>query len=383
MSNWYNVCKIFNVIPLAIVNYESIKKGKYYDKFGNKVDCKFIKIIETNEKKILYKWFLPRYSIVILDEVHKCKNQKSQNSKLLLSLKDQWNAKILMLSATLSDKPESFHVFGYMLGFYKSLRQGNNWIKGMLLEDKGYIGSQIKLSEINKQIYPQKGSRMRISELGDKFPLNQISADGYFIKEEKRNIVNKAFSFINENSSILKSALDNNQNGLILGEITKARQLIETIKIDIIIELVKDFIENDYSVVIFVNYNNTINELAKIFKTNCILNGELSINKRNENIEKFQNNEVNLIICNINIGSLGISLHDLYGKPRASIISPSFSSEQLIQSLGRISRVGSLSPAIQRIIYCAGTCEEIICNKLKEKLKFLSKLNDNDLIDFN
>jgi len=70
----------------------------------------------------------------------------------------------------------------------------------------------------------------------------------------------------------------------------------------------------------------------------------------------------------------------LHGVPRVSIISPSFRSDQLAQALSRIHRAGAKTPAFQRIIYCAGTCEEIICNRLKEKLKFMAKLNDNDLI---
>jgi hypothetical protein len=77
----------------------------------------------------------------------------------------------------------------------------------------------------------------------------------------------------------------------------------------------------------------------------------------------------------------GISLHDLYGIPRVSLISPPWSSTQLIQNIGRISRAGAKTPALQRLIYCAKTCEEVICNRLKEKLKFLSKINDNDLVD--
>lgn len=77
----------------------------------------------------------------------------------------------------------------------------------------------------------------------------------------------------------------------------------------------------------------------------------------------------------------GISLHDLHGRPRISLISPNFQARTLIQALGRISRVGAVTPALQRLIYCAGTCEETICNRLKEKLLFLSKLNDNDLLE--
>ena len=378
MSTWRTVCNLFEVSPLAIVNYECIKNGKFYDADGKIIDCKFVEVSQYDKKNIEFKWKLPRYSIVIFDEVHRCRNSKSQNAQLLLSTKDQW--RVLMLSATLSDKPEHFHVFGYMLGCYKNMKQAKNWINGMILEDKAYIGAKPELSAINKFIYPNKGSRMRIKELGDKFPSNQVSADTYFIDDDKRELVNKSFVRINENTLLLESSLENNKNAKILGEIVKARQILEEAKILIMVELANDYIENGYNVVLFVNFNETIKKLSELLKTNCIVNGATSEEARTENVRKFQENESKIIICNIAI-SQGISLHDLYGVPRVSLVSPSFSATQLIQALGRICRAGSKTPALQRIIYCANTCEEIICNRIKSKLEFLSKLNDNDLIN--
>ena len=58
---------------------------------------------------------------------------------------------LLMLSATVSDSLKSFHIFGYMLGFYKNIKQGRNWINGIIREDKNYIGSKPKMSSINKK----------------------------------------------------------------------------------------------------------------------------------------------------------------------------------------------------------------------------------------
>ena len=385
IATWKYVCTYFDINPLGIVNYETIKTGKYYNQQDDRVDCPFIEVNENGE----IKWKLPYYAIIIFDEVHKCKNTKSQNGKLLLSTKplninnnnrfnnknknNQNGFKVLMLSATLSDTPASFHIFGYMLGFYNNLKQGNNWIKGMLNDDVTYIGISQKLSAINKQIYPKKGSRMRIADLGDKFPHNQVSAESYTIEKNQIEIVNKAFNDITQLSR-------NDPTDFILTEILKARQKLEKIKLPIIEELITDYIENGYNVVVFLNFVDNISELAKTFNTKCIIFGNQTLERRNENIRAFQANEQNIIICNIEMAE-GISLHDLHGRPRVSLISPNFIARTLQQALGRIHRAGALTPALQRLIYCAGTCEETICNRLKGKLKFLSKLNDNDLTD--
>jgi len=288
MYNWKTVCDIFSINPLGIVNYESIKNGKFYDVNGNIINCNFIEIIDDN-----FKWKLPYNSIVIFDEVHRCKNLKTLNGKLLLSTKTL--KKVLMLSATLTEKLECFKIFGYMLGCYKNMKQSSGWIKGMLLEDKTCINPR-ELSSINKAIYPNKGSRMRIKELGDKFPSNQISADTYLIDDANKEIVNKAFQNFKENDLTLKSSLDNNNNALILSEIIKARQTLELVKVPIMVDLANDYIDNGYSVVLFVSFTRTIHKLMDLLKTDCVINGEQSLSQRTENIKKFQNNESHIII---------------------------------------------------------------------------------------
>lgn len=367
MTTWERVCKYFEVQPLCIVNYETVKNGKCYND-GNRIDCPYIKIQKVG-KITSYVWKLPKYSIIIFDEVHKCRNIKTQNALLLMSAKNEQN--VLMLSATLADRPSSFHIFGHMLGFYKSFKGGKNWINGMIKEDKSYIGVSQKLSAINRQIFPNKGSRMRIAELGDQFPKNQVSADCYYIDKEVKEIVNKSLEIIKGDKKIRGD----------LQDILKARMKLEEIKIPIIKELINDNLENGYSIVVFVNFNKTLRKLAKIFNTTCIVNGETKDKDREQNIQNFQDNKERLILCNIEAGGTSLSLHDLHGIPRISIISPPLSSITLMQALGRINRSGAKSPALQRLIYCEGTCEEIICNKVKSKLDFLAKLNDNDLVD--
>lgn len=379
MTTWTYVCKIFGLEPLGIVNYETIKSGKTYDSNNKRIDCKYVNITSLDEKTIKFNWNLPKDGILIFDEVHKCKNHKSLNGKLLMSTKEQ--KKVLILSGTLADKPESFHIFGYMLNLYKSMKNANNFIKGMIREDKSYLEEKKKLSAINRRLYPDKGSRMRISELGNKFPDNQVSADCYFISEKDKKEVNKCFKLFNENDTNVQ-ALDNVDGQSVLGELIKARQKLEIIKINIIKDLVDDYVDNGYNVAIFVNYTKTVDKLSSVLNTKCIVNGEQTMENRTENIRQFQSNESNIIICNIDIAE-GIDLHDLHGKPRVSLISPSFKSDKLAQTLARIHRAGAKTPALQRILYCAGTCEEIICNRVKEKLKFMSKLNDNDLIKIN
>ena len=57
ISSWNNVLKKFNLIPLGIVNYETIKLGKYYGSQCQNItsqkrsECPYIELLENEAKK--------------------------------------------------------------------------------------------------------------------------------------------------------------------------------------------------------------------------------------------------------------------------------------------------------------------------------------------
>jgi superfamily II DNA or RNA helicase len=369
MSKWHKISKYFDVENIIIVNYETLKFCKTYNSENKREVSKYINFIDGK-----YIWAdkeLPDRTLIVFDEVHKCKKTSTKNGKLLLSTKllpTRYNKiKIIMLSATISDLPKDFTIFGYMLGLYKTIRRGNGWIEEVLREDNNSLKKNY--STLNKILFPTHGSRMSIKELGDNFPTNQVAAECYTIDNKDANIIN------NKLDELKKTNINE------LGEIQTARQLIEKAKVPLFISLINSLLENNLSVVVFVNFTETINLLSKAFNTKCIIWGNQTTSERELNIHNFQNNIEHLIICNIRAGGIGIDLNDKYGKQRASLISPPFSSNDLIQALGRISRADSKTPALQRIIYAHDTYEEIICDRIKEKLKFAAKINNEDLIN--
>ena len=114
--------------------------------------------------------------------------------------------------------------------------------------------------------------------------------------------------------------------------------------------------------------------------TDSVVYGEQDYDDRLRIIEEFQDNKTRIIILNIKAGGVGISLHDVAGgHPRVSLISPTWSSLDLVQALGRIHRAGGKTKSLQRIIYAADTVEERIADKLKIKLNNINSINNGDL----
>ena len=382
--NWRKVCAEFKVEPVTIVNYESIRMGKEYSKSGRRVKSKHIEIenIKVGKKKMqTYRWHLPKDCVVIFDEVHKCTNLSTLNGKLLMTAKES-KYPMVCISATVADTAMKFRPFFYVL----------NFIDPSILDDKditmaqyfGYIDRWIlrdanPMIRIHKLLYPARATRMRIDILGNLFPDTQIVAASYTLGRDREKEIQKEYETIRDELDKLGEKTSKDR-GNILVKVMRAHQKIELLKIPTFVELAKDFIENGFSIVIFVNFTQTLESIASILHTDCLIHGTQKAYDRQNNIDDFQSNKKNVIICNIKAGGVGISLHDIHGgHPRISLISPTWSSIDLLQALGRVHRAGGKTKSLQRIIYTANTIEERIADKVRLKLKDINSLNNGDL----
>lgn len=382
INPWKQVCKLFNVIPYGIVNYETIKNLKKYDEYGKRTE---IDILKKKDDSFVWK-NIPDDFIFIFDEVHRCNELSSINSKLLISAKHS-GFPIIMLSATLGDKPDKLKIFMYMVDFIdpKIIEENNyNMEQIFFIFDRWIKQRKHPMVQIHEMLYPNRATRMRIEALGDAFPETQIIAQAYSIDKKREDEIQQQYieisRLLDKIKEKTKEKINNKKQETIFVKILRARQKIELLKIPTFVDLTRDFIENNFSVVIFVNFTDTLKSLMDMLHTNCVIYGEQTDIQRQKNIDNFQNDKERIIICNIKAGGVGLSLHDINGiHPRVSLISPSWSSVDLTQALGRIHRANAKSKSLQRIIYTANTIEEQISNKLQEKINNLNSLNNGDL----
>jgi SNF2 family DNA or RNA helicase len=217
---------------------------------------------------------------------------------------------------------------------------------------------------------------MKIKELGSMFPANQVLSLAYM--SSNKDEIQKQYENIQEAFRELKNK-ETRSTGL--GKLIRARMKIEMFKVPIMLDIINEGIDSGYSVVVFVNYVDTMNVIANNFNTKCLIHGDQTMTERQSMIDMFQNNTSNIIICIMQAGGVGISLHDIHGgHPRMSIISPTWSGQDMQQALGRIHRAGSKSPAMQRIVFCAETYEDVICEMIQTKLTNITSINDGDLM---
>lgn len=335
---------------------------------------------KSKSNKVEFLFQFPKNVIVIFDEAHRCKNFKTLTSRMLIGASEAGN-KVVLLSATITDKIQCFKPFGVVFNLYNDVKNFNIWVRrqiNMRKADKDFCdldNDSMKLKLIHDTIFPKKGSRLKISELGGLFPENQVVAKCYHSDNtdeitELYNVINQALADL-KNKEVMSEGL---------GKIIRARQKIEMFKIPIIMDLAQEAIDNGQSVAIFVNFKETMYQLALNLETDCLIHGDQGMDERQSCIDDFQSNKRKIIIAIIQAGGVGISLHDIHGgHQRMSIISPTWSGQDLVQCLGRIHRAGAKSPALQRIVFCAGTCEDKICQTIQDKMTNIKAINNGDI----
>jgi len=401
IPGWKKACAHFGIEPLAIVNYELIRTGKIFvdrpkirgeGHIRENIDSPYLSVtINPNKKtkwdsKYIMKWNLPPNGIVIFDEAHRCKNKGTYNTQMLVNAREQ-NVRVLMLSATIAENPLRLQAVGFALGFYEKIHYFFSWAQNYgcykeIVNRQGQMvwkfdGSRAHIQELHDLIFPEFGSRMKISEIPN-FPENQVIAECYDMNSDTDKL-SKIYKEMKKERDVLIKNKENNKKT----DLTKYqtdRQNQELLKIPTLVEMAEDLVESGNSVVIFVNFTQTVEALMEKLGTICSIYGKNGAATDEIHRANFQEDKERIIICNIQAAREGIDLNDIHGiYPRASLISPCDSAQYLKQVLGRIHRINSKSKSVQRIVYCAGTVEEKIAKRLNEKLKNIETLNDGDL----
>lgn len=409
ISAWLKVLDFFKCDFYGITNYELMQNCTYFDSQGNKNKIPFLTrdIIKkdpinkdlandplgldsssdsdgSDEIKYEYKWLkeqIPDDMIFIFDEAHRCKNVKTNNGQIIHNLSIHKQIKILLLSATVVDKPKYFILTGFILGLYDNIKKGRTWIKKLPNKSnkmdnvsKEKDSNHVMLG-VHKKIYPEYASRMKVSQVKNNFPDCKIIAESRPMDNAVQ--IQAAWDEIKQATDELKKQeLDASP----LPRIIYARQRIELLKVPEFVKLTQEEIVKGNSVVLFVNFTETLLTLAEKLNTKCLIYGEQKIDERDKNIEDFQNDNERICICNIRSGGTGISLNDTHGNfPRVSIISPTWSAQDLIQVLGRIYRAKTKSKVFQRIIFCKDTVEDEVCGMIQNKVTNIAFINDGSM----
>lgn len=358
--------------PVFVLNFEKIRNGST-EWLGRR-------------NKRMYDWRLPPDTVLIIDECHKCKGERSQNAALHIAATKQGIA-TLNLSATAASAAPDMRALGFALGLHNDLgpKPGcpsyATWLrKNGAWQDpwrNWKPGPAKYLKDIHAAIFGSdipKGVRLTVDDMPEAFKGNLVITDPIDFGSNVR----KFYEDAGLTSDLVEHWLETGEapeEEHFLTVVLRARQLAELHKIPATIDMAKDLLDEGKSVAIFMNFNDSIEALRIGFPDAAVVRGGQTGAEREAEVQRFQRDEARVVLLNSAAGGTGVSLHDLHGNhPRVSLISPSFSIFEHEQVLGRIYRNGAQSPALQRVLVASDSIEETVAKVLAGKKKSLDSL---------
>jgi hypothetical protein len=326
-----------------------------------------------------HKWHVTDKHIVILDESHKAKGVVSSNSRMVAAL-TKTEARVHIASATLASTPAELNAVGQLLKLHQGGHSFTQWCDsyGVSLTASSALASQEAMLDIHQKILPEYGSRIRIPELGDKFPESQVVAEAYDAGKNTKFIKDVYDKMLEDVAA--EESKDSTSKFSIFKIILKARMKAEILKAPLFYELAQDAKENGMSVALFLNFSGTIMKLLNLLDTESVIWGKQGLRERQRVIDEFQADLNHEVVSNIKAGGVAVSLHDVRGeRARTALISPTYSAQDLAQATFRVHRAGGKSKSIQRIVFAAGTIEEKVLMRSQHKIKNINTLSDGDL----
>ena len=253
-----------------------------------------------------------------------------------------------------------------------------------------------KLETLSKQIKPFILRRIKknvIKELPDKIE-NNIYID--LNKEQKKIYLAELEKTNREMEEIIKEEGFTKAKFKILQLLTRLRQIcinpqiiyenysVGSSKIDELIKLVKEIMENGHKILLFTSYKTALDIVNKEFNKNnistYIIDGSTSSKKRMELVTKFNEDDTNVFLIMLKAGGTGLNLTsadvvihlDLWWNPQVEN-----------QATDRAHRIGQKNTVEVIKLICKGTIEEKIL-ELQNKKKILSdNLIDSNRLDQN
>lgn len=368
ITNWNRVLDNAGVEKEGVINWEALKTGKHPWWDGD-------------------RWRFNRQLSVVIDEFHRgASGANSKCTYMLGQLRIYPSIPRVLLSATVATTPLALRGAGYLAGLH-DFNDGSfySWCRSLgCVNQRMPNGSFATTMPIGKEAGEQVMLKLRSALEQYMIRLTPDEAPGF----PETEVVSKLFTLDQiseagvrrEYEEMAEAIRDKSTRREAL--ITRARQRAEICKVPILAELAKDLVQEGRSVVIFVNYRQTISLLELALGSSNIVKiwGEQGITEREDERSLFQTNVRHICLAQCQAGGLGIDLHDeLHARPRTSLLSPSYNAADMVQCLGRVHRAGG-TKSVQYFVLLAGTIEENVHRAILRKRHNLRTLTDGELL---
>lgn len=293
-NNWFRYYEM-KCCDVFITNYESLKKF-FVEDFAGGVT-----------RSIRLKPEAGLFRCVIIDESHRCKSSKTQQSKICYRLCQGKEYRFLLTGTPSINGPkdliEQLKIMGRLddFGGYKSFEQ--NFLQGPR--------EASNLEMLNWRLWNtcffRREKAKVLSQLPDKMRqvVNIDITNRQEYQDAERDLLGYLSSYENADDEKLRRA----ERGKVMVQMQKLRQIAARGKISAANEFIQDIMDSGEKLIVFAFLKEVVLEIKKIFPSAVTIVGDNTSLERQAAVDQFQNDpKCQLIICNYKSAGVGLTL---------------------------------------------------------------------------
>lgn len=284
-----------------VVNYESLKK--YFVASINKEPD-----VPLRLNHIKFKQTINLFKSVIIDESHRCKEIKTQQTKFVKGIchGKEW---ILALTGTpVVNKPkdlisqlgiiDQLGEFGGYVGFSKRFCD-DTYGPGSNLKELNYL--------LSKTCFYRRDKSEVLKDLPAK--MRQVVLCDIATKKEYADALKDLEEYLKKYKHATDEQVARSMKGEVMVKIGVLKNISARGKIADVVEYVNDVIDSGEKIVLFTHLHDVQNNLKKHFPGALTILGDDDGNTRQRNVDAFQKDpDKKIIICSIKAAGVGITL---------------------------------------------------------------------------
>jgi SWI/SNF-related matrix-associated actin-dependent regulator 1 of chromatin subfamily A len=363
--------------------------------------CKDADIIIINYESLIKHDVLleTKFSLIIGDEIHYCKNAKNKRSTAFYKIAKRAIKKLYLTGTPILNRPEELYDIIKSLGFSMTWWEYVHRYADAHTDDYGFLNtkghsnldelqeklrSKFMIRRLKKEVLKELPDKVRqIVELSDpklvKAILNteKVITEKQILIKELNTI--KAEAKANKDKKAYGKAVKELKefNSSIFTELSRIRHQTALKKTPYAIKHIKGVLENTDKVVVFAHHTDVLEQMHNEFKDcSVILTGKTPKDERKSLVDEFQTDpNVKIFFSSIKAGGVGLTLT---ASSTVIFVELDWTPSVISQAEDRCHRIGQENSVLIQHLVVNGSIDSKIAKMCVEKQNIISEAIDLD-----
>ena len=304
-KTWHRYYEV-GMADTFITNFESLKKY-FVEKIERPIDPETGKEKPLRLNNIHFSEFINLFDMVIIDEAHRCKDGRGQQTKFVMGIAKGKEYVINLTGTPVVNKPNDLISQLYIIGKLESFGGYKKFVDRYCSGPNGSSNLKELNYMLNRHCFYRREKREVLKDLPDK--MRQIVKCDITTRAEYDKALSNLELYLSENLKKSEGEIDKSLRGEIMVQMGILKQISAKGKIEGVVEFIEEIVDAGEKIVVFVHHKEVAYSIINHFPDALLVTGDNVGESRQNAIDEFQNNpKKQVIICSIKAAGVGITL---------------------------------------------------------------------------